>query len=114
MLILGSGGESPYFSLDEKSRVVNTVVQKANNRIPIIVGRTFFSVAEILAFINKIDGIPFDGYLVALPTYYPLYFADVFAFYSRIVQHTDKGIMYYHYPQITGLSFNPSPPVGYG
>lgn len=106
LLILGSGGESPYFSLDEKSSIVKTVVQKAKNRIPIIVGCAFFSVAEILAFFKKVDGIPFDGYLVALPTYYPLRFDDVFAFYSRIVQHTRKRIMYYHFPQITGLFYD--------
>jgi dihydrodipicolinate synthase/N-acetylneuraminate lyase len=106
LLILGSGGESPYFSLDEKSSIVNTVVQKAKNRVPIIVGCTFFSGVEISGFFKKVDSLSFDGYLVALPTYYPLRFADVFAFYSRLVQHSKKGILYYHFPQITGLFFN--------
>ena len=106
LLILGSGGESPYFSLDEKCSVVQTVAQKVKNRIPVIVGCTFFSLAEILFFMQKVDTLDFDGYLVALPNYYPLCYDDVFAFYSRIVQHTKKLIMYYHFPQITGLFFN--------
>jgi dihydrodipicolinate synthase/N-acetylneuraminate lyase len=106
LLILGSGGESPYFSLDEKCRIVKTVTEKVNGRIPVIIGCTFLSLAEILIFFDKVDSLPFDGYLVALPAYYPLRYADVFAFYSRIVQHTKKMIMYYHFPQITGLFFN--------
>lgn len=105
LLILGSGGESPYFSTDEKSRIVKTVAEKVRGRIPIIVGCTFFSLAEILTFFEKVDGFPFDGYLVALPAYYPLCYADVFTFYSRLVRHTKKMILYYHFPQITGLFF---------
>ena len=106
LLILGSGGKSPYFSLDEKCSVVETVAQKVKSRIPVIVGCTFFSLAEILLFMQKVDTLAFDGYLVALPNYYPLCYDDVFAFYSRIVGHTKKMVMYYHFPQITGLFFN--------
>ncbi|HUN56289.1 MAG TPA: dihydrodipicolinate synthase family protein [Smithella sp.] len=106
LLILGSGGESPYFSLDEKCEVVKTVAQTVKGRIPVIVGCTFFSLAEILLFMQKVDELDFAGYLVALPNYYPLCYDDVFAFYSRVVEHTKKMVMYYHFPQITGLFFN--------
>ena len=108
LLILGSGGESPYFSLDEKCGIVKTVAEKVKGRIPVIVGCTFLSLSEILAFFAKVESLSFDGYLVALPAYYPPRYDDVFAFYSRIVQHTKKMVMYYHFPQITGLFFNSS------
>lgn len=106
LLILGSGGESPYFSIDEKYSVVDAVTGKVKGRVPVIVGCTFLSLAEMLSFIEKADKLSFDGYLVALQAYYPLKFDDVFAFYSRIVEHTQKTIMYYHFPQITGLFFS--------
>lgn len=106
LLVLGSGGESPYFSLDEKCVIVKTVAEKVKGRIPVIVGCTFFSLAEILSFFEKVDMLPFDGYLVALPAYYPLRYDNVFGFYSRLGRHTKKMIMYYHFPQITGLFFN--------
>jgi len=107
LLILGSGGESPYFSIDEKYLIVKTVAEKAKGRIPIIVGCSFLSLAETLTFFEKVDALPFDGYLVALPAYYPLRFDDVLDFYTRIVRQTEKTVMYYHFPQITGLFFNP-------
>jgi 2-dehydro-3-deoxy-D-pentonate aldolase len=103
LLILGSGGESPYFSLDEKCRIVKTVIEKVKGRIPIITGGTFFSLVETLLFFEKVDNLPLDGYLIALPAYHPLRYDDVFAFYSRVVQHTRKLVLYYHFPQITGL-----------
>lgn len=106
LLILGSGGESPYFSLEEKCSIVETAVQKANLRVPIFVGCTFFSLAELSAFMSKVNALPFDGYLAALPVYFPLRYEDVFAFYSRLVQRTQKMILYYHFPQITGLFHN--------
>ena len=106
LLVLGSGGESPYFSADEKYSVVKAVAEKVKGRIPVIAGCTFLSLAETLAFMEKADNLPFDGYLVALPRYFPLHFDDVFAFYSSIVRHTKKTVMYYHFPQITGLFFN--------
>lgn len=107
LLILGSGGESPYFSVDEKCSVVETVANKVKGHIPVIVGCTFFSLAEILNFFQKADRFAIDGYLVALPSYYPLRFEDVFGFYSRIVRETKKAVLYYHFPQITGLFFKP-------
>ncbi|MBN1495714.1 MAG: dihydrodipicolinate synthase family protein [Spirochaetes bacterium] len=107
LLVLGSGGESPYFSIDEKFSIVKAVTQKVKNRIPVIVGCTFLSLAEIVAFFKRVDRILFDAYLVALPAYYPLRFNDVFSFYSRITRSTRKQVMYYHFPQITGLFFKP-------
>jgi dihydrodipicolinate synthase/N-acetylneuraminate lyase len=105
LLLLGSGGESPYFSVDEKCRIVEAAANKVKDRIPIIVGCTFFSLAEILNFFQKADHLAFDGYLVALPSYYPLRFEDVYTFYSRLVRETKKVVLYYHFPQITGLFF---------
>jgi len=106
LLVLGSGGESPYFTTDEKQSIVKAVAQKVKGRIPVIVGCTFLSLAEILSFFKRVDRVPFDAYLVALPAYYPLRFNDVFSFYSRITRSTRKQVLYYHFPQITGLFFN--------
>ena len=107
LLVLGSGGESPYFTIDEKVDILKTASERVQKRIPVIAGCTFVSLAETVQFIKSTQSIDIDGYLVALPTYYPLAFEDVYAFYSRIVQLTHKKILYYHFPQITGLSFTP-------
>lgn len=106
LLILGSGGESPYFTIDEKIDIINTVVQKVNKRIPVIAGCTFMSLAELTDFFKKAESAAVDAFLTALPSYFPLKFEDVYSFYREAVQRTGKKVLYYHYPQITGHFFN--------
>jgi hypothetical protein len=106
LLVLGSGGESPYFTIDEKVDVLKTVVRKVNKRIPVIAGCTFMSLVELTSFFKKMESVAVDGFLTALPSYCPLQFDDVYSFYKEIVQRTDKKVLYYHYPQITGHFFN--------
>jgi len=106
LLVLGSGGESPYFTIDEKIDILNTVSHRVKKSIPVIAGCTFMSLAELVSFFKKADSIDIDGFLVALPVYYPLRFGEVYSFYEELVNHTGKKILYYHFPQITGLSFN--------
>jgi len=106
LLVLGSGGESPYFTLDEKIDIINTVVRKVNKRIPVIAGCTFMSLVELTSFFKKADSTGVDAFLTALPSYFPLKFEDVYSFYKEIVQRTGKKILYYHFPQITGLYFS--------
>ena len=105
LLILGSGGESPYFTLDEKIDIIRIVAHKVEKRVPVIAGCTFIGLAELLAFFEKAESIDIDGFLVALPVYFPLKFDDVYHFYQELVKHTDKKVLYYHFPQITGHSF---------
>lgn len=106
LLILGSGGESPYFTMDEKIDIIKTVANRVQKRIPVIAGCTFMSLAELITFFEKSKSIDIEGFLVALPVYFPLKFDDVYHFYRETVNHTDKKVLYYHYPQITGHSFS--------
>ena len=106
LLVLGSGGESPYFTIDEKADILKTVVSRVKKRIPVIAGCTFTGLVELTSFFKKVDAVDVDGFLTALPSYFPLQFDDVHAFYKEIVQRTDKKVLYYHYPQLTGHFFN--------
>jgi dihydrodipicolinate synthase/N-acetylneuraminate lyase len=106
LLVLGSGGESPYFSMDEKVDILKTVAARVKKKIPVIIGCAWPGLAETEAFMKKTRDIRIDADLVALPTYFPIHFDDVYSFYSRITGQTDKKILYYHYPQITGLYFS--------
>jgi 2-dehydro-3-deoxy-D-pentonate aldolase len=107
LLVLGSGGESPFFTIDEKVDILKTVAQKVKKKVPVIAGCTFLSLAELSSFMKKGRDLKIDGYLVALPAYFPLKFDDVYNFYTRVIGLTDKKVLYYHFPQITGLFFKP-------
>lgn len=107
LVILGSGGEFPYFTLEEKRSIIATAAEACAKRVPLVAGCGFYSLQETLAFFRACEGLPLDGLLVALPTYFPLKFDDVFAYYREIARHAPCPILYYHFPQMTGLFFTP-------
>ncbi|MBW2370812.1 MAG: dihydrodipicolinate synthase family protein, partial [Deltaproteobacteria bacterium] len=107
ILILGSGGEFPYFSYAEKIKIVQDAITVVNGRAPLLVGAGFSSFVETMAFIKEVGEMQFDGFLVITPTFFPAGFEDVFGLYSQICQESKKPILYYNYPQMTGLFFSP-------
>lgn len=106
LLMLGSGGESPYFTMDEKFKILEKAVVVAGARVPIITGCSYFGLQETKRFIETAGPIGIDGFLVILPSYYPNKFEDVLYFFEEISTISNKPILYYHYPQITRLYFN--------
>jgi dihydrodipicolinate synthase/N-acetylneuraminate lyase len=107
LVILGSGGEYPYFAFEEKLQVIKATLKEVNQRVPVITGAGFYSLAEAIKFIKAAEELGIDGFLIALPTYYKINFQDTFNYFSHISQSTEKAILYYHFPQITGLDFSP-------
>jgi 2-dehydro-3-deoxy-D-pentonate aldolase len=107
LIVLGSGGEFPYFTLEEKRSIIASSAAACAKRIPLVAGCGFYSLYETLAFIRACQGLPLDGLLVALPTYYPLQYEDVFAYYRELCRNAPCPVFYYHFPQMTGLFFTP-------
>jgi len=105
LVVLGSGGEFPYFTLEEKHAVVASSIAACAGRIPLVAGCGFYSLGETLAFIRACRGLALDGLLVALPTYYPLQYHDVCAYYREVCRNAPCPVFYYHFPQMTRLFF---------
>jgi dihydrodipicolinate synthase/N-acetylneuraminate lyase len=106
LVILGSGGEFPYFASEERLQIIKTTAAEVKNRIPVVVGVGFHSLRESVEFIKTAGEENIDGFLVVLPTYYPLLFDDVLSFYKHICAISKKPVFYYHYPQMTGHFFS--------
>jgi len=107
LLILGSGGEFPYFSYGEKIKVVKDAVAAVKGRVPLLVGVGFSSFVEITAFIKETGEMQVDGFLVITPTFFPVGFGGVYKFYSLLCHESKKPVLYYNYPQMTQLFFSP-------
>ncbi len=107
LLVMGSGGEFPYITLEERRAIIISAAEANAGRVPLVSGCGFFGLEETLAFFRTCEGLPLDGLLVALPTYFPLKFDDVLAYYQEITRLAPCPILYYHFPQMTGLFFTP-------
>jgi dihydrodipicolinate synthase/N-acetylneuraminate lyase len=108
LVVLGSGGEFPYFSFGERLEIVGTTVKAAGKRVPVITGAGFCGMAETAEFIRMAGALRPDGFLVILPTYHPVPFDDALLFYRHICAVSKKPVLYYHYPQMTGLFYSPA------
>lgn len=102
IVVLGSGGEFPYFTYGERVRIIKSAVKAVRGRIPILVGAGFCSLVETEAFLNEVGMLDIDGFLVILPTYFPIGFKDACGFYRSVSAKSKKPVFYYHYPQMTG------------
>lgn len=106
ILILGSGGAFPYFTYKEKMQIVKTAIKAVNGRLPLLVGAGFSSMQDTKSFIAEAGVLDVDGFLVIVPTFYPVRFEDLYAIFDGLCGNSKKPILYYHYPQMTGLFYS--------
>ncbi len=108
LVVLGSGGEYPYFTLEEKISVARAAADACRGRIPLVVGAGFPSLRELLAFLDACGGLRIDGFMVALPTYYAVPFPEVYGCFRELSKVSPRPVLYYHFPQVTGLFLSAS------
>jgi dihydrodipicolinate synthase/N-acetylneuraminate lyase len=107
VVVLGSGGEFAYLSYEERTRVTKDAIEAVAGRVPLVVGAGFGSRIETLKFIEDVGPWDVDGFLVIVPTYYPVGFEALYDSFSALCAASRKPIFYYHFPQVTGLFFSP-------
>jgi 4-hydroxy-tetrahydrodipicolinate synthase len=108
LVVLGSNGEFPYLSDEEKKQLIDVVVDQANGRVPVIAGTTYMGTDQTIALTKYARDAGADAAMIALPIYYKLAFEDVKRHYERIARETGFPIIYYNFPDTTGLALSPA------
>jgi 4-hydroxy-tetrahydrodipicolinate synthase len=105
---LGSTGELPYLTWEQRKRIVEIVVQSANGRVPVIAGVSHASTGEAVRQTREFEQLGVDGILAVLETYFPLNDQQVYDYFAAIAQATELPIVLYTNPnfQKTDLSLN--------
>ncbi len=107
LVALGSSGEFPYLTLDEKKRVIDIVTEQANRRVPVIVCTSSIGTDEAILLSRYARDKGADGLLINLPIYFPLTDDDVFNHYKAISKAVDLPILLYDFPYVTHLEMSP-------
>ncbi|MBU3003805.1 dihydrodipicolinate synthase family protein [Paraglaciecola arctica] len=106
LTILGSGGELPYLSDEEQLKILIQSSQKVAKRKPIIVGVNTFSAqhaaAKILTYQQYADAV-----LLLFTDYYIVDFEDLMLAIEEVASTSPLPILYYHFPQVSGLFLKP-------
>ena len=108
LVVLGSNGEFPLLSDEEKHKLIDIAVSQANGRVPVIAGTGFMGTDQTVAMTKYARDAGADAAMIALPIYYQLDFEDVKRHYQRVADEAGLPIVYYNIPDATGLKLSPA------
>lgn len=111
IIILGTTGEAPVISDDERNKIINTVVNEVSGKCKIIIG-TGSNNPKIVVDLNKqAEQFNPDGLLIVNPYYNKGTQDSLVDFYSFIAGQTKIPIILYNVPSRTGMNVLPETAV---
>lgn len=105
---LGTTGETPTLSKQEKLDIVNFTMDKINGRVPVVVGIGGNNTREV---VNAVESFPLEkaaAVLSAAPYYNKPSQEGIFQHYKAIAKASPKPIILYNVPGRTGRNMEPS------
>jgi 4-hydroxy-tetrahydrodipicolinate synthase len=118
---LGSTGEFAYLDHGQRLAIVQTTIEAARGRVPVVAGVASTSTADAVAQAKACQRLGADGILAILEAYFPLGDAQVESYFRAIADAVDIPVVIYTNPQfqradltldvITRLSAHPR--IGY-
>jgi 4-hydroxy-tetrahydrodipicolinate synthase len=107
LIPLGSTGEFYALSAQERADVLQTVIQTAAGRVPVVAGANAGSTRDVVMFSRQAEKLGASGVLLGAP-YYSLPACDELVEHFRAVSGAiGIPIMLYNYPGRTGVDMRP-------
>jgi 4-hydroxy-tetrahydrodipicolinate synthase len=95
---LGSTGEFAYLSWAQRRRVVQTVVEAARDRVPVVAGVAATTTADAVFQAREYERMHCAGILAILEAYFPISDAGVLEYFSAIAAAVSLPIVLYTNP----------------
>src|SRR3954454_24644131 len=96
---LGSTGEFAYLSGEQRTAVVQTTIEAARRRVPVIAGVVSTSTADAVAQAKSYQQLGADGILAILEAYFPLQDVQVESYFRAIADAVGIPVVIYTNPQ---------------
>ena len=98
LVVLGTTGENPTISHDERRRLVALSLEHTNGRVPVIIGTGTYNTRESITFSKEAAAAGADGLLVVGPYYNRPTPEGYIAHFRAIAEATDCPIIVYNVP----------------
>lgn len=102
LVVLGTTGENPTLTHDERRFIIDVAIGHVNGRIPVIVGTGTNDTAQSVVFSKEATAAGADGLLVVGPYYNKPTAAGLFAHFGAIADAVDTPVILYNVPGRTG------------
>lgn len=96
---LGSTGEFAYLNAAQRTAVVQTTIEAAKGRVPVIAGVASTSTADAVAQAKAYQQLGADGILAIMEAYFPIADGGVEAYFRAIADAVDIPVVIYTNPQ---------------
>jgi 4-hydroxy-tetrahydrodipicolinate synthase len=96
---LGSTGEFAYLNAEQRTAVVQTTIEAAKKRVPVIAGVAATATADAVAQAKNYQQLGADGILAILEAYFPLKDAQIESYFRAIADAVDIPVVLYTNPQ---------------
>ena len=106
IVILGTTGEASTIGYEEQEEIVRFSIEKANKRIPIIVGAGNNFTAKSIELAKKYSNMGADYLLVITPYYNKANDSGLYKHFTMIADASSCPIILYNVPSRTGMSIN--------
>ncbi len=106
IVILGTTGESPTLSHDEKIEVFRFTVEVIAGRIPVIAGTGSNDTLATISFSQEVEKLGVDGLLIVTPYYNKSNEKGYINHYTKIADSVTTPIILYNVPGRTGGSLS--------
>src|SRR5947209_12787213 len=96
---LGSTGEFAYLNTAQRATIVQTTIEAAKGRVPVVAGVASTSSADAVAQAKAYQKLGADGILAILEAYFPLSDAQVESYFRAVADAVDIPVVIYTNPQ---------------
>jgi 4-hydroxy-tetrahydrodipicolinate synthase len=103
---LGSTGEFAYLNNEQRAAVVQTTIEAARGRVPVVAGVASTSTSDAVAQTKAYQKLGADGILAILEAYFPLGDAQVESYFRAIADAVDIPVVIYTNPQFQRSDLN--------
>jgi 4-hydroxy-tetrahydrodipicolinate synthase len=104
----GSNGEAPYLAIDERRKIISTVLEEAKKGVTVVAGTGAPSTWETIRLTKEAADLGVDAALVVTPYYFKPSNRELTAHYKAVLEAVDLPIILYSVPKFTGYTLEPA------
>jgi 4-hydroxy-tetrahydrodipicolinate synthase len=104
----GSTGEVGALSSEERLLLIDTVIEHADGRVPVIAQTGATSTAEAIRLSKAAQASGADVLMLVTPYYEPLSLEETVAYIKDVAEAVELPIMLYNIPAVTGVNLDPA------